>query len=68
MPFRNYKKEFTPASLDKMAAAYDAVVRELGITGSDPRSGQLAIKIVELVRAGEEDQNALVKKAREAFA
>jgi hypothetical protein len=68
MPFRNYTKEFTPATLDMMTAAYDALMRELGITSSDPRSGQLAITIAHIVRAGEDDKDAVIKKAREVLA
>jgi hypothetical protein len=66
MPFRAYK-EFNSTILDVMSAAYDAVAREIGITGSDPRSSQLALKIVEMVRAGEDDRDSLIKKARAAF-
>jgi hypothetical protein len=68
MPFRKYTKEFTPATLDMMASAYDALVQELGITGSDPRSGELAIAIAHIVRAGEDDKDAVIKKAREVLA
>jgi hypothetical protein len=67
MPFRNFAHEFTPATLDAMAAAYDVLVRELGIASSDPRSGQLAIKIAAIARAGEDDKDALIRKARESF-
>jgi hypothetical protein len=68
MPFRKFTKDFTPATLDAMAEAYDALLREPGLTGSDPRSGKLALKIVEIARAGEDDRDTLIRKAREAFA
>jgi hypothetical protein len=67
MPFRDHAREFTPATLDMMTAAYDALARELDMAGSDPRSGKLAIQIVSIVRAGEDDKDAVIKKARVAF-
>ena len=63
MPFRAYS-EFNSQTLDVMAAAYDALVRELGIAAADPRSSKLAMKIVEMVRTGEDDRDMLIKKAR----
>ena len=66
MPFRTYT-EFNGSTLDVMAAAYDGLVCELRIKASDPRSSELAVKIVQLVRAGEDDRDVLIKKARTAF-
>jgi hypothetical protein len=62
MPFRNYT-QFDSATLDKMTMAYDAVVARLNIKSDDPRTSQLAAKIVTLAAAGERDVMRLAEQA-----
>ena len=47
MPFRNYT-QFDSATLDTMAAAFDAAVSRLNIKSDDTRTGTLAAKIAAL--------------------
>jgi hypothetical protein len=62
MPFRDYK-QFDSATLDIMAAAYDAVVLRLGIKGSDPRTRKIAAKIAGLAAESERDVGKLTEQA-----
>ena len=62
MPFRNYT-QFDSATLDKMAAAHDAVVRRLDLKSDDPRTGRLAAKIASLAAEGERDVEKLSEQA-----
>lgn len=63
MPFRNFK-DFDYEMLQTMTAAYDAVVAKLNLKPTDPRTGRLAIRIVELARAGVLDVDKLADQAR----
>jgi hypothetical protein len=62
MPFRNYT-QFDSETLSKMTAAYDAVVRRLGISNNDPRTSQLAAKIAAIAAEGERDVGKLIEQA-----
>lgn len=61
MPFRNYT-QFDTDALQIMTAAYDTVVAKLGIPTSDPRTSQIAAKIVGLVSEGITDVAVLCEK------
>jgi len=63
MPFRNYT-QFNTATLGAMTAAYDSVVARLKLKPEDPRTGKLAIFIVQLVNAGVVDPEKLADQAR----
>jgi hypothetical protein len=62
MPFRNYR-QFDVKTISLMTDAYDAALLHLGITGDDPRSGELAAQIAILAEAGERDPEVLCTKA-----
>ncbi len=62
MPFREFTG-FDLATLRIMTAAYDAAIAKLSIKSKDPRTSKLAIEIVTLVRAGEQDPNKLCEQA-----
>lgn len=64
MPFRNYK-QFDSKTLNKMAAAYDAIVRLLDIKSDDPRTSELASIIAGLVDQGVRDVPQFIDKASE---
>jgi len=63
MPFRN-ETQFTIETIGTMTAAYDAVVKRLHLKPEDPRTGQLAILIVQLAKAGVVDPERLADQAR----
>jgi hypothetical protein len=62
MPFRDYT-QFDAATLDKMAAAYDAVVKRLDIKSDNPLTGTLAARIAALAAEGERDVGKLTDQA-----
>jgi hypothetical protein len=61
--FRNYTR-FTTETLRAITAAYDAVVARLKLKPADPRTGKLAILIVQLTDAGVVDPEKLADQAR----
>lgn len=63
MPFRD-QKGFDIEVLRAMTAAYDSVVATLNLKPDDPRTGKLAILIVQLARAGIFDADRLADQAR----
>jgi hypothetical protein len=58
MPFRNYH-QFDSATVRLMTEACDAALLQLGITGTDPMSGEIAAEIALLADAGERDPGVL---------
>ena len=58
MPFRNCH-QFDIATVRLMTQAYDAALVRLGITGSDPRSDEIASEIAMLADEGERDPQIL---------
>jgi hypothetical protein len=64
MPFRNYH-QFDSATVRLMTEACDAALLQLGITGTDPMSGEIAAEIALLADAGERDPGVLSAKALE---
>jgi hypothetical protein len=62
VPFRNYS-QFNTDALVIMTDAYDAAVAKLGIQPTDPRTAELASKIVTLFTQGEREAAALAEKA-----
>jgi hypothetical protein len=64
MPFRNYR-QFDVKTISLMTEAYDAALLQLGITGDDPMSGELAAAIAMLADAGERDPDVLCTRAVE---
>ena len=67
MPFRDYE-QFDGATLDKMAAAYDAAFHQLKLTSDSPLTSKLAAAIAELAAQGERDVARLVEEASKALA
>lgn len=63
MPFRN-ETQFDTETRKTMTTAYDAVVAKLRLKSTDPRTGKLAILIVQLVKAGVLDVDKLSEQAR----
>ena len=61
MPFTGYK-HVGPGALEVMTKVYDAVIGKLNIPPNDPRTSQIAARIVALVSAGESDVAALSDK------
>ena len=61
MPFRQYT-QFNAGVLHTISTAYDSVIARLGIPPSDPRTSQIATKIVTLVSDGEYDVAILCNK------
>jgi hypothetical protein len=66
MPFRNYT-QFNTETLQAMTAAYDSVVARLNLKPEDPRTGKLAVLIVQLADAGVVDSDKLADEARAAL-
>jgi hypothetical protein len=66
MPFRNYT-QFNTETLQAMTAAYDSVVARLDLKPEDPRTGKLAVLIVQFADAGVVDSEKLADKARAAL-
>lgn len=64
MPFRNYS-QFDSDTLNKMAAAYDAIVRLLDIKSDDPRTSELASIIAGLADQGVRHVPHLIDQASE---
>jgi hypothetical protein len=62
MPFRNYP-EFDLNTVKSMTEAYESVAARLQLQADDPRTGKLAIIIVQLVKAGVVDADRLADKA-----
>jgi hypothetical protein len=62
MPFRNYT-HFNGETLDKMAAAYDAVVKRLDLKTDNPLTSKLAAKIAALAAEVERDVGKLTEQA-----
>jgi len=62
MPFRNYN-QFDSATLEKMKAAYDAIVQRLDLKSDNPLTGTLAAKIAALAAEGERDVGKLTEQA-----
>ena len=62
MPFRNYT-QFDTATLDVMAAAYDAVVKRLDLKSDNPLTSKLASKIAAIAAEGERDIGKLTERA-----
>jgi len=50
-----------------MTAAYDSVVARLNLKPEDPRTGKLAVLIVQLADAGVVDSDKLADEARAAL-
>jgi hypothetical protein len=63
MPFRNVIG-FNLDTMNVMRAAYDAAVAKLQLKPDDPRTGKLALPIVQLVKSGVVDPDSLADKAR----
>jgi hypothetical protein len=61
LPFSQYK-DFNPKAMEAMTAAYDAVIAKLEIPKTDPRTSQIAAKIVSLASKGEHDPAVLCEK------
>jgi hypothetical protein len=64
MPFRTYSK-FDSDTLNKMAAAYDSIVRLLDIKSDDPRTSELASIIATLAEQGVRHVPHLIDQASE---
>jgi hypothetical protein len=64
MPFRSYH-QFDTEAVRLMTEAYDAALLQLGITGKDPMSGELAAQIAMLANNGERDPVVLCAKGLE---
>jgi len=62
MPFHSYN-QFDSATLDIMAAAYDAAVERLAIKSDNPLTSMLAAKIAALAAEGDRDVGKLTEKA-----
>jgi hypothetical protein len=64
MPFRNYR-QFDTETVSLMTEAYDAALLQLGISGTDPMSGEIAAQIAMLADGGERDPGVLIAKTLE---
>jgi hypothetical protein len=62
MPFRNYH-QFDAVIVQLMTEAYDAALLQLGITGNDPMSGEVAAQIAMLADGGERVPDVLCRTA-----
>jgi hypothetical protein len=55
---------FEPDTIDAMEAAFEAALRELGVSDrADPRAETVAKRIIELVQRGERDPERLRERA-----
>lgn len=63
MPFRNFE-DIDLETVRLMTEAYDSVVAQLRLKPDDPRTGKLAVLIVQLAKAGVRDVRILADQAR----
>ena len=64
-PARANYSQFDTETLNKMSAAYDAIVRLLDIKSDDPRTSELASIIARLADLGVRDVPHLIDQASE---